>query len=146
MDILVTNDDGLSEGLRMLLEAARKSGDAYALVPSRQRSAVSGALTLHKPLRLHNVEEDIFTLNGTPTDCVLFALHSGEFKKPSLVLSGMNWGDNASIGSVLGSGTVGACWEAAVEGVPAIAFSLERTKEDWHQKESWGEREAIVKK
>jgi len=146
MGILVTNDDGDSEGLHMLLEAARKFGDAYAIVPSRQRSAVSGALTLHKPLRLHKIGEEVYTINGTPTDCALFAIHSEEFKKPSLVLSGINWGDNTGIGTLLGSGTVGACWRAALKGVPAIAFSLAKTKEDWRRKESWGDRTALVEK
>ena len=130
----------------MLLEAAKKFGDAYVLAPSRQRSAVSGALTLHKPIRLHRVEKDFFTINGTPTDCSLFAIHSKEFRKPSLVLSGINWGDNTGIGTLLGSGTVGACWRAALKGVPGIAFSLARTKEDWRHKESWGDRKALVKK
>ena len=126
MDILVTNDDGDSEGLRMLLEAAKKFGDAYVLAPSRQRSAVSGALTLHKPIRLHRVEKDFFTINGTPTDCSLFAIHSKEFRKPSLVLSGINWGDNTGIGTLLGSGTVGACWRAAP--IRAMRRSWGRTR------------------
>jgi 5'-nucleotidase len=146
MDILVTNDDGDCEGLRMLLEAGSRFGKAYALAPSRQRSAVSGALTLHKPIRLHRITENVHAISGTPSDCVLFALHSGEFPKPSLVLSGINWGDNSGLGSLLGSGTVGACWQAALEGVPSIAFSIARGSGDYHHKESWGEREKTVEK
>jgi 5'/3'-nucleotidase len=76
----------------------------------------------------------------------LFGLHSGEFGKPDLVLSGINWGDNSGMGSLLGSGTVGACWQAALEGIPSIAFSIARGKGDWHHKESWGDRKAIVEK
>jgi 5'-nucleotidase len=142
--ILVTNDDGDSEGLRMLLEAAGRFGKAVAIAPSRQRSAVSGALTLHKPIRLHRHGENVFTINGTPSDCVLFALHSGEFDKPGMVLSGINWGDNSGLGSLLGSGTVGACWQAALEGVPSIAFSISKGSGDWRAKESWGDRSKIV--
>jgi 5'-nucleotidase len=98
MNILVTNDDGDSEGLRMLLEVAKRIGDASAIAPNRQRSAVSGALTLHKPLRLHRHGGDVFSINGTPSDCVLFGIHSGEFGKPDMVLSGINWGDNSGSG------------------------------------------------
>jgi 5'-nucleotidase len=144
MNILVTNDDGDSEGLRMLLEVAKKLGKAVAVVPNRQRSAVSGALTLHKPLRLHHVAEDVYSINGTPSDCVLFGIHSGEFEKPELVLSGINWGENASVGSLLGSGTIGACWQAALERIPSIAFSMSRGPGDWRKAESWGERKLVV--
>ncbi|MFN7991230.1 MAG: 5'/3'-nucleotidase SurE [Candidatus Micrarchaeia archaeon] len=146
MRILVTNDDGDSEGLRMLLEVAGRFGTAYAITPNRQRSAVSGALTLHKPIRLHHISDELYSINGTPSDCVLFGLHSGEFGKPDLVLSGINWGDNTGLGSLIGSGTVGACWQAALEGVPSIAFSMSRGSGDWRVKESWGDRDLIVKK
>ncbi|MEW6723282.1 MAG: 5'/3'-nucleotidase SurE, partial [Candidatus Micrarchaeota archaeon] len=145
--ILVTNDDGDSEGLRMLLTVAKKfDRDAVAIVPNRQRSAVSCALTLHKPLRLHHVAKDVYSINGTPSDCVLFAIYSGEFKKPDLVLSGINWGENASVGSLLGSGTIGACWQSALERIPSIAFSITRGAGDWRRGESWGDRKAVVSK
>ena len=91
--IVITNDDGVSFGARALLKAAKKLDKAYAIVPNRQRSAVSRALTLHKPLRIHDEDEDIYTLNGTPADCVVFSLFSGEFEKPKIVLSGINWGN-----------------------------------------------------
>ena len=145
MKILVTNDDGDSEGLRRLLLVAKKFGSAYAIAPNRQRSAVSGAVTLHKPIRLHKIERDIYTINGTPSDCVLFAIHSGEVEKPDLVLSGINWGYNLGIGSILGSGTVAACWQACLEGISSIAFSQVKGDGNWHEKEVWGDRNTIVK-
>jgi 5'-nucleotidase len=144
--ILVTNDDGDTDGLRMLLEVASRFGDAYAVIPSKQRSAISNAITLHKPLRLSRMAAGIHTINGTPADCVLFALYSGEFHKPDLVLSGINPGDNTSMNALIGSGTLGACWEAVLEGVPAMAFSMSMAKKDWHNKESWGDREALMKR
>ncbi|HSB47436.1 MAG TPA: 5'/3'-nucleotidase SurE [Candidatus Bilamarchaeum sp.] len=144
MNILVTNDDGDSEGLRVLLEVGKKLGKAVAIAPNRQRSAVSGALTLHKPLRLHHVAEDVYSINGTPSDCVLFGIYSGEFEKPDLVLSGINWGENASVGSLLGSGTLGACWQAALERIPSIAFSISRGPGDWRHRDSWGDRKVLV--
>ncbi len=145
MKILITNDDGDSEGLRMLLETARKLGDAYAIVPNRQRSAISGAVTLHKPIRLHKIEKDIYSINGTPADCVLFSIYSKEFEKPDLVLSGINWGDNTGIDSLLGSGTLGACWKAAIEGIPAIAFSMHKKNRNWRDKGLWGDGKKIGK-
>lgn len=135
--ILVTNDDGDNEGLRILLDVAKRFGNAYAIVPNRQRSAVSGALTLHKPIRLHRIGGNVHSINGTPSDCVLFALHSGEFQKPDLVLSGINMGDNTGMASVLGSGTLGACWQAVLEGVPAIAFSIRMRRKEWHDGKKW---------
>ncbi|MFH1685326.1 MAG: 5'/3'-nucleotidase SurE, partial [Candidatus Micrarchaeota archaeon] len=77
MIILVTNDDGDSEGLRSLVEAGAKFGDTYAIVPNRQRSAISRAITLHKPIRIHKITDKINSINGTPADCVLFSLNSG---------------------------------------------------------------------
>jgi len=143
-NILVTNDDGDCEGLRMLLEVAKGFGNAHAVIPNKQRSAVSGALTLHKPIRMRKMSEDMTAINGTPSDCVLFYLHSGHYEKPDLVLSGINWGDNTGIGSILGSGTLGACWQAVLEGVPAIAFSLRKKGHEYHDKAVWGDREAIM--
>ena len=145
LNILVTNDDGESEGLRILLSVAKRFGNAYAIIPNRQRSAVSGALTLHKPLRLHKIDNNIYTLSGTPADCVIFANYSGEFPKPDLVLSGINPGDNTGMESIFGSGTIGACWQSVLEGAPAIAFSIKKGKRQWHEKK-WGNREGIMRK
>jgi 5'-nucleotidase len=142
--ILVTNDDGDTEGLRMLLAVASKFDDAYALVPNKQRSAVSGALTLHKPIRLHKIDDNIYSLNGSPADCVIFSMYSGEFKKPDLVLSGVNWGDNTGLAGLIGSGTLGACWQAALEKTPSIAFSMHRKNKHWKDKEEWGDRKQIM--
>jgi 5'-nucleotidase len=143
--ILVTNDDGDNEGLRILLGVAKRFGNAYAIVPNRQRSAVSGALTLHKPIRLQQLDKDVYSINGTPSDCVLFALHSGEFKKPDLVLSGINMGDNTGLASVLGSGTLGACWQSVLENVPAVAFSIRMRRKEWHERKKWAHAKEIAR-
>jgi 5'-nucleotidase len=115
-------------------------------MPAKQRSAIANAVTLHKPLRLHKIAPGMHAINGTPSDCVLFAMYSGEFEKPDLVLSGINAGDNTSMNALIGSGTVGACWEAVLEGVPAIAFSMCMTKQDWHAKGGWGDRDGVMKR
>lgn len=142
MTILVTNDDGYCEGVRMLYEVAKEFGKTYAIIPDRQKSAISKALTLHKPLRIHKIEEEIYGLNGTPADCALFGVYCEDFKKPDLVLSGINYGDNAALGSIMTSGTVGACWQAAIEGIPAIAFSICKHDREWRKK-IWGDQDKI---
>ncbi len=146
MTTLITNDDGDSAGLRVLLKAAQAIDDAYALIPHRQRSAVSKSLTLHKALRIHEKDGGIFELTGTPADCVLFALYSKEFKKPDFVLSGINFGDNTSLDSILSSGTLGACWQALIEGIPAIAFSLARTNREWRDQKNWSDVHELEKR
>lgn len=145
MKILITNDDGQTEGLRVLLQAAKKFGEAVAIVPNRQRSAISAALTLHKAIRIEKIDQDLYEINGTPADAVTFATHSKEFDTPDLVLSGINWGDNASFSSLLTSGTVGACWQAALEGIPAIAISMYQTRRDWRDKAGWGDPKKLKK-
>ncbi len=139
MAILVTNDDGDSVGLRALLRVAKKFDSAYAITPNRQRSAIGCALTLHKPIRLHEIDkkERIYSINGTPADCTIFAIDSGEFDKPALVLSGINWGDNTAVSTLLGSGTIGACWQAAIQSTGAIAFSIYRKGRDWRDPTKW---------
>lgn len=139
--IAITNDDGYTEGALILLRVAKKHAEkAYALLPNRQRSAVSAALTLHKPLRLLEHEKDVYTLSGNPADCSIFAIHSGKLPRPDIILSGINWGDNAGISPLISSGTIGACWKAALYGVPSIAFSLYRERSDrlgWVKAENW---------
>ena len=145
MTILITNDDGLSIGMEILLKAAKKFSSAYAIVPNRQRSAVSRSLTLHKPLRMSKLRNDLATVSGTPADCVLFGIHSKEFETPKVVLSGINWGDNSGLSALLGSGTVGACWMAATEGIGSIAFSIRRGPGEFHEDRSWGDEKEIGK-
>ena len=138
--IAITNDDGYTQGVKILLEFAKGLGNAYAVVPDRQRSAVSAAVTLHKPLRLLKRKGDIYTLSGTPADCSVFVIYSKELPAPDVVFSGINWGDNTGMSPLISSGTIGACWKAAIHGTPAVAFSLYRKKRmGWEKKESWGD-------
>ncbi len=147
MTILVTNDDGQSEGVELLLAVAKSIDKrAYAIVPDSQKSATSVSLTLHKPLRLHKLRDDLYTLSGTPTDIVFFALNSKELPKPSFILSGINNGDNCAMSSILSSGTIGACWQAMLEGVPAISFSIYKAPERLDEKNPWKDKEALIKK
>ena len=142
--IAITNDDGYTYGAEVLLEFAKEIGHAYAILPHRQRSAVSAAVTIHKPLRLQEIAKDMYTLSGTPADCSVFAIYSKELPDPDIIFSGINWGDNTGMSPLVSSGTIGACWKAAVHGTPSVAFSLYRKKRmGWERKESWGDPEVL---
>lgn len=122
--ILVSNDDGIhSVGLRQLAESLRKVGEVYVVAPDRERSAASHALTLHKPLRVDEVQKGFFSVNGTPTDCVnLGVLFLLKEKRPQLIVSGINKGGNLG-DDVTYSGTVSAAMEGTLLGIPSIAVS-----------------------
>ncbi|HTL99641.1 MAG TPA: 5'/3'-nucleotidase SurE [Candidatus Omnitrophota bacterium] len=122
--ILVTNDDGIAaEGLRTLAEAMRPLGEVTIIAPDREQSATSHSLTLHRPLRLRKTGPGILSVDGTPTDCVLLAVHGFLKEPPKLIVSGINHGPNMG-NDVLYSGTVSAASEGSFLGIPSIAFSL----------------------
>ncbi|RLG74699.1 MAG: 5'/3'-nucleotidase SurE [Thermoprotei archaeon] len=125
--ILVTNDDGVySPGLKLLYEAVKDLGRVYVVAPEVPKSASGLGLTLHKPLRITKLILDdmvVYAVNGTPSDIIHLSLHVIA-KKIDLVVSGVNIGDNTSIQVILSSGTIGAAAQAALEGIPAIAFSI----------------------
>lgn len=121
---LVTNDDGIhAEGLKALREAVAPLGRVVTVAPDREQSAASHAITLHHPLRVREVAPDTYAVDGTPTDCVLVAMHGLLEKPPDFVLSGINHGPNMG-DDVSYSGTVSAAIEGAILGVPSLAFSL----------------------
>jgi 5'-nucleotidase len=124
--ILVTNDDGvLAPGIRAVAEALREVGDVVVAAPDRERSAASHSISLDRPLRVDELEERVFSIDGTPVDCVYLALLHLVPRRPALVVSGINNGFN--LGSdVFYSGTVAGAVEGALRGVPALAVSLER--------------------
>jgi len=124
MKILVTNDDGIhAPGIKALADALAKVGDVAVVAPDRERSAVGHALTLHHPLRAVQLGPDMFSVDGTPTDCVNLGIHNLISFKPDLVVSGINRGGNLG-DDVTYSGTVSAALEAALMGIPAFAVSL----------------------
>ena len=124
MDILVTNDDGVqAAGIRALAEALAPLGSVSIIAPDREQSAMSHALTLHRPLRVQKIAEGILSVDGTPTDAVLLGVHGFLKRMPSLVVSGINHGPNMG-NDVLYSGTVAAASEGAFLGIPSVAISL----------------------
>ncbi len=122
--ILVTNDDGVhSPGIIALFKAMKEIGDAYMVAPDRERSAVGHALTLHRPLKVEELREKVFSVNGTPTDCVALAVHKILPAKPDLVASGINRGANLG-DDITYSGTVSAAMEGTILNIPSFAISL----------------------
>lgn len=129
MNILVTNDDGiLHPGLQALVASMKEVGEVTVLAPDHNWSASGHVKTLHRPLRVRPTKmadgTPAFMSDGAPSDCVALALLGYIDKKIDLVVSGIN--PNANIGDdVTYSGTVTAAMEAAIAGLPGIAFSLD---------------------
>src|SRR5512132_3583150 len=122
--ILVTNDDGVhAAGLLALAAALGPLGEVYVVAPDREQSAVGHALTLHRPLRVAQVGERRYSVNGTPSDCVNLAVLGVLPERPVLIASGINHGSNLG-DDVTYSGTVSAAMEGTLLGVPSIAVSL----------------------
>ncbi len=123
--ILVSNDDGIhSEGLHALVEALRCVADVVAVAPDREQSAASHSLTMHRPLRLRLVNQGMYSVDGTPADCILLGINQlfqGQY--PDLVVCGINKGGNLG-DDIMYSGTVSAAMEGARHAIPSFAISL----------------------
>ncbi|MDH5597681.1 MAG: 5'/3'-nucleotidase SurE [Cyclobacteriaceae bacterium] len=127
--ILISNDDGItSRGIKLLVKLMKELGEVVVVAPDSPQSGMGHAITIGNTLRLEesSIFEDVqsYECSGTPADCVKLAKHFIlKDRKPDLVVSGINHGSNTSI-SVLYSGTMSAALEAAIEGMPAIGFSV----------------------
>ena len=127
--ILVSNDDGITApGIRTLVKVMKRIGEVVVVAPNSPQSGMRHAITIGDSLRLDRStafkETEAWECSGTPADCVKLAKHHVlKDRRPDLVVSGINHGSNSSI-SVLYSGTMSAAIEAAIEGLPAIGFSL----------------------
>lgn len=124
MNVLLTNDDGIqAPALRHLKDALAPFGRVIIVAPDRDQSATSHALTLHRPFRIQQHEPDVFSVDGTPTDCVITSFYGLLDQAPDLVISGINLGPNMGE-DVFYSGTVAAAIEGSLQGTPAIAASF----------------------
>lgn len=123
--ILLTNDDGFfASGITALEKVLDTKYEVFIVAPDRERSAVSHSLTLHNPLRIRKISDKKYITDGTPTDCILLALHNIILNiPPDLIISGINNGANMGE-DVLYSGTVAAAIEGMNSGIPSIAVSL----------------------
>jgi len=136
MRILIANDDGyLAPGLAALVRAMHGLGEIEVIAPEQNASGTSNALTLNRPLTVHQAGNGFRYINGTPSDSVHVALTGLLPHKPDLVLSGINNGANMGDDTVY-SGTVAAAMEGYLFGIPAIAFS--------QVEKGWGHLEAAA--
>ncbi len=129
--ILVTNDDGyFSEGIEALSKALEAVGEVTMVAPASEQSATAHSLTLTRPLRARQIGERRYTVDGTPTDCVLLALTKILPERPDIVVSGINHGANLG-DDVTYSGTVAGALEASIFRLPGIAVSLAAREGDF---------------
>src|SRR5512136_2673405 len=126
--ILLTNDDGVSSvGLWAAFEALSPIADVTVVAPATQQSAVGRSISIFEPLRAARVIQNgipAWSVAGKPTDAVIIGLYALRLN-PTIIVSGINIGENLSFESIMTSGTVGAALESANQGTPAIAFSLQ---------------------
>ncbi|MDI9818284.1 MULTISPECIES: 5'/3'-nucleotidase SurE [unclassified Legionella] len=124
MRILVSNDDGVhSPGIRALANEMSLVAETVVVAPDRNRSGASNSLTLTRPLRVRQLDNGYYSVEGTPTDCVHLAVTGFLESAADIVVSGIN--DGANLGDdILYSGTVAAAMEGRYLGLPAIAFSM----------------------
>ena len=137
MRILISNDDGIhAPGIKVLEELALTlSDDVWIVAPETEQSTTSHSLSLMRPVRLKEYSTRRYSVDGTPTDCIVIAInHLLKDRKPDLVLSGINLGQNLG-DDVTYSGTIAAAMEATVLGVRAIAFS--HAVKVWGDDPSW---------
>ncbi|HXQ27441.1 MAG TPA: 5'/3'-nucleotidase SurE [Candidatus Acidoferrales bacterium] len=122
--ILITNDDGIhAPGLRALVQGIKDLGTVTVVAPSQERSAAAQSLTLRQPIYCDQIAEREYSIEGTPADAMILAIHKLLPERPDIVVSGINRGGNIGE-NIYYSGTIGAAMEAAVNRVPAIAVSV----------------------
>lgn len=126
--ILISNDDGYqAKGINFLISTLRPIANLFVVAPDSGRSGAGCSLSPLTPLKYKKIKEEedlvIYACNGTPVDCVKMAFYLLGDKLPKMVITGINHGDNASVNAHY-SGTMGAAFEGAMKGIPAMAFSL----------------------
>ena len=127
--VLITNDDGYNSiGIKLLSEILKNfANEIYIVAPKNNMSGSSRSISLKEKIQFNKINPNFWVIEGTPTDCVIFALNY-IFKKdkPDYIFSGINSGTN--IGDEISySGTVGAAFEGALRGVPSVAISQKIT-------------------
>ena len=124
MRILISNDDGYqADGIIQLAKSLSEIAEVIVVAPSENKSAASSSLTIGKPLKPIQIENNVYAINATPSDCVHLAL-CGFIKEPiDIVVTGINFGANLG-DDVIYSGTVAGAIEGRFLGLPSIAMSL----------------------
>lgn len=136
--ILLANDDGIdSPGLWAAADALSDLGFVTVSAPRDHMSATGrghqrgtdGSVSKRK-LSIGNQDWDVYAIGGSPSQCVTYGILELSPRKPDLVVSGINFGENFGT-DITYSGTVGAALEAASLGIPGLAVSQQLTSEDW---------------
>lgn len=124
MKILISNDDGVhAPGIRALANEMSTIAEIAVVAPDRNRSGASNSLTLTRPVRIRQLDNGHYSVEGTPTDCVHLAVTGLLDFTADIVVSGIN--DGANLGDdILYSGTVAAAMEGRYLGLPSLAFSM----------------------
>lgn len=128
MLILTTNDDGVNApGIHRLCDYVSEYGDVYLVAPACAQSGMSAAITVNNQLTVSRHDDygnaQVYSVTGTPVDCIKLALHCITPRRPDLILSGINHGSNSGT-AVTYSGTMGAVLEGCMAGIPSVGFSL----------------------
>lgn len=126
--ILISNDDGVyAPGLHRLIETISPLADVIAVAPAEPHSGQSSAMTVNSPLRINEHPDiagaKVYSVTGTPVDCIKVAMHHIVPRRPDLILAGINHGSNAGV-NIIYSGTMGATMEGCIQGISSIGFSL----------------------
>jgi 5'-nucleotidase len=143
MNILISNDDGyMAPGIKALADALAEFADITVVAPDRNRSGASNSLTLDNPLRVNQLENGYYRVEGTPTDCVHLAITGLLDQEPDMVVSGINAGANLG-DDVLYSGTVAAATEGRFLGLPAVAISLTSHTPEHFETAAWAAKKIV---
>ena len=131
--VLLTNDDGIhAPGIVLLEKIIRRYTDqVWVVAPSEERSGASHSISMHDPIRHRALDDRHHAIKGTPTDCALMGIYKLMPERPTLLISGINWGANLAE-DVTYSGTAAAAMEGALLGVPSIALSQVHHMSDVH--------------
>ena len=126
--LLISNDDGVqAKGINYLVDTLRNVADIIVVAPDSPRSGMGCAITPTVPITFKQLKDEeglkVYSCSGTPVDCIKLALNELVDKQPDLIIGGINHGDNSSVNSHY-SGTMGVVTEGALQGYPAVAFSL----------------------
>ena len=141
---LISNDDGFeSVFLRELTKAAGGLFEIVVCAPADEQSWIGHAISRHRrlvPEAIKGFPGTAYKLNGTPADCVNFALGHLMPREPDIVISGINLGYNVTLPMVLSSGTVGAALEGTLHGIRSVATSMALPVEEFDEiRESKGQ-------
>ena len=151
MKILVSNDDGYdSPLLAYLLDELKELGEIIVVVPSEEQSWTGKSISRSGEMRVTATEisgKKVSCFSGRPADCVNYGVYHLYDEKPDLVISGINIGFNCGVSYILSSGTVGACLEANIAGIPALSLSRwmsSDTYQRWSKERRFTEEDQMV--